>query len=388
MIPYSRQDITKEDITAVVKVLKSNLITQGSSVPEFENAVAKKVNVKYATAVNSATSALHIACLALGIGPGDYVWTSANSFVASANCALYCGARIDLVDINPIDWNMSIFDLSKKLKIAQKNKKLPKAIVSVHFTGQPVEQEKIYKLSKKYGFKIIEDASHSLGAYRKKEPVGNCKWSDITVFSFHPVKIITTGEGGIAVTKSKLLDKKLKSLRTHGIVRESNELLNKSDGPWYFEQQSLGFNYRMTDIHAALGISQLKRLDKIIKKRNSIANIYNKKLLDLNIQKVLVDTNNISSYHLYPIVIKQGKDNSRHLKVFNYLKENGINVGLHYIPIYRHPYYKRFNFNLKEFPNTEKYYKSAISLPIFYKLTNNQINKICKLLKEAMTIFE
>lgn len=387
MIPYSRQDITKEDITAVVKVLKSNLITQGSSVPKFESAIAKKVNVKYATAVNSATSALHIACLALGVGSGDYVWTSANSFVASANCALYCGARIDLVDINPVDWNMSIFDLSKKLKIAQKNKKLPKVIVSVHFTGQPVEQEKLYKLSKKYGFKIIEDASHSLGAYRKKEPVGNCKWSDITVFSFHPVKIITTGEGGIAVTKSKLLDKKLKSLRTHGIVRESNELLNKSDGPWYFEQQSLGFNYRMTDIHAALGISQLKRLDKIIKKRNSIANIYNKKLLDLDIQKVLVDTNNISSYHLYPIVIKQDKSNSRHLRVFNYLQENGINVGLHYIPIYRHPYYKRFKFNLKEFPNTEKYYKSAISLPIFYKLTNNQINKICKLLKEAMTIF-
>ena len=387
MIPYSRQDITKEDITAVVKVLKSNLITQGSSVPKFESAIAKKVNVNYATAVNSATSALHIACLALGVGSGDYVWTSANSFVASANCALYCGARIDLVDINPVDWNMSIFDLSKKLKIAQKNKKLPKVIVSVHFTGQPVEQEKLYKLSKKYGFKIIEDASHSLGAYRKKEPVGNCKWSDITVFSFHPVKIITTGEGGIAVTKSKLLDKKLKSLRTHGIVRESNELLNKSDGPWYFEQQSLGFNYRMTDIHAALGISQLKRLDKIIKKRNSIANIYNKKLLDLDIQKVLVDTNNISSYHLYPIVIKQDKGNSRHLRVFNYLQENGINVGLHYIPIYRHPYYKRFKFNLKEFPNTEKYYKSAISLPIFYKLTNNQINKICKLLKEAMTIF-
>jgi UDP-4-amino-4,6-dideoxy-N-acetyl-beta-L-altrosamine transaminase len=387
MIPYSRQDVTDADVKAVVKVLKSDFITQGKEVPRFEKKICEIVKSKYATAVNSATSALHISCLALGLKKNDYLWTSANSFVASANCGLYCGASIDLIDINLDDFNLCIKNLEKKLIIAKKNNKLPKIIVTVHFSGQPTHQEKIYKLSKKYKFKIIEDASHSLGASRKGEMVGSCKWSDITVFSFHPVKIITTGEGGVATTNSKKINDYLKSFRNHGIIRDKNRMEVKSQGPWYFEQKYLGLNYRMTDIQAALGISQLKRLDMIVKKRNAIAKNYNRKLSSLPIKMVSIQDENISSFHLYPIMIKNGKKNKKHLKIFNYLKKKGINVGLHYIPIYKHPYFKRFKFKSISYPNTQEYYSSAMSLPIFFELSNKQINYICDELKKATEKF-
>ena len=387
MIPYSRQDVTKEDIKQVVKVLGSELITQGKTVPKFEKALAKKVNVKYMTAVNSATSALHISCLALGLKKNDYLWTSANSFVASANCGIYCGAKVDLIDINNDDWNMCISKLKNKLKDAERNKKLPKIIVTVHFSGQPTFQEEIFKLSKKYKFKIIEDASHSLGASRNQEKVGSCKWSDITVFSFHPVKIVTSGEGGAAATKSSEVDYLLKSFRNHGIIRDKSKMKNKIDAPWYFEQIRLGLNYRMTDIHAALGLSQLQRLDQIIKKRNQIASIYNNEFEGSIIKPIKINSGNISSYHLYPITIIGGEKKNKHLKVFNYLRNNGIGVGLHYIPIYRHPYFKRFKFKYSEFKNTESYYSTAMSLPIFTKITDKQVLKVCKNIKKAISIF-
>lgn len=387
MIPYSRQDITNADIASVIKVLKSDMITQGLIVPKFENALAKKVDSKYMTVVNSATSALHISCLALGLKKNDFLWTSANSFVASANCGIYCGAKVDLIDINNDDWNICIQNLEKKLKKASNDNKLPKIIVTVHFSGQPTFQEKIFNLSKKYKFKIIEDASHSLGASRNNEKVGSCKWSDITIFSFHPVKIITSGEGGAISSNSLKIDNAVKSLRNHGIIRDHKMMKNKIDGPWYFEQTKLGLNYRMTDIHAALGLSQLRRLDKIIKKRNQIANLYNRELKNTSIKCIKINSGNISSYHLFPIMIPEANKGERHVKIFNYLREKEINVGLHYIPIYRHPYYDKFKFKKNDFKNTEKYYSSAMSLPIYYKLTNKNVIKICNEIKKALSIF-
>ncbi len=386
MIPYSRQQITERDIKEVEKVLRSDFITQGNIVPKFENSIINETGAKFATAVNSATSALHISCLALDLSKNDYLWTSANSFVASANCGIYCGAKIDLVDIDENDWNISICSLKKKLIVAEKKNILPKILVTVHFSGQPTFQEEIYKLSKKYKFKIIEDASHSLGASRNNEKVGSCKWSDLTVFSFHPVKIITTGEGGAITTNHSKLDSKLKSLRNHGIIREKKFFTKKPDGPWYFEQTSLGLNYRMTDIHAALGLSQIKRLKRIVGKRNSIAKKYNQIFLNYPITPVKINQGNISSYHLYPITLNLKKDIVNHAKIFEYLKKNHINVGLHYIPIYRHPYYKKFRLKMSDFKNTEKYYSAAISLPIFVQMKNSDIKYICEKLKKILSM--
>lgn len=386
MIPYSRQQVTKNDIKEVVKVLKSDYLTQGSVVPRFESAISKITNAKFTTAVNSATSALHISCLALGLRENDYLWTSANSFVASANCGVYCGAKIDLIDIDNDDWNISIKTLENKLKQAKKNNTLPKILVTVHFSGQPTFQEKIYQLSKKYKFRIIEDASHSLGASRNEVNVGSCKWSDVTVFSFHPVKIITSGEGGAITTNSEKIDTKLKSLRNHGIIRDKNLLINKKSGPWYFEQISLGLNYRMTDIHAALGLSQIKRLKSIIKCRNKIANIYNELFFNLPISPVKINEGNISSYHLYPIVLKNKNNVKNHKKIFEYLRSNKINVGLHYIPIYRHPFYKKYKFQISKFKNTEKYYSSAMSLPIFVQITEKEIDHVYYTLKKSLSV--
>ena len=361
-------------------------MTQGRVVPRFESAISKITNAKFATAVNSATSALHISCLALGLRENDYLWTSANSFVASANCGVYCGAKIDLIDINNDDWNISIKTLENKLKLAKKNNTLPKILVTVHFSGQPTFQEKIYQLSKKYKFRIIEDASHSLGASRNEVNVGSCKWSDVTVFSFHPVKIITSGEGGAITTNSEKIDAKLKSLRNHGIIRDKNLLINKKSGPWYFEQISLGLNYRMTDIHAALGLSQIKRLKSIIKCRNKIANIYNELFFDLPISPVKINEGNISSYHLYPIVLNNENNVKNHKKIFEYLRSNKINVGLHYIPIYRHPFYKKYKFQISKFKNTEKYYSSAMSIPIFVQITEKEINHVYHTLKKSLSV--
>jgi UDP-4-amino-4,6-dideoxy-N-acetyl-beta-L-altrosamine transaminase len=338
--------------------------------------VAEICGAKYATAVNSATSALHIACLALGIGKDDLVWTSPNSFVASANCAVYCGAKIDFVDIDPRTYNLSAEKLEEKLINAKKIGKLPKLVIPVHFSGQPCDMEKIFSLSQEYGFKIIEDASHAIGAKYKNEPVGNCKYSDITVFSFHPVKIITTGEGGMTLTNDKELQIKLYRLRSHGIVRDSREMTHPPDGPWYYQQIELGYNYRLTDIQAALGLSQLNRLDQFIKRRHEIANIYKNLLIDKSIVLPYQNPENYSSFHLFVIRIKTKEFKISHKQAFEQLRNSGILVNLHYIPIYRQPFYSKFGFKLSDFPETEAYYSEAISLPMYPGLTETEVKEV------------
>ena len=393
MIPYGTQEIDRKDINSVIKVLKSKLITQGPQVPKFENKICDYVSSKYAVAVNSATSALHISCLALNLKKNDILWTVPNTFVASANCGLYCGAKIDFVDIDPLSWNISIAKLEEKLKIAKKIKKLPKILVSVHFTGQPTIQEKIKNLSNKFGFLIIEDASHSLGALRNSIRVGSCKWSDITVFSFHPVKMITTGEGGMAVTNNKKIYMKLKMYREHGITRDKELISKKSGGAFFkslgrspqFEQQLLGYNYRMTDISAALGISQMGKLEKFLKKRNSLANYYIKKLKkNKNIQLQQIDKKNYSSYHIFVIRIKLDQIKNDYTYIFDKLRKNNIIVNLHYLPVHLHPYYQKLGFKAGDYPESEKYSKEALTIPLFTTITRKQqdyvieqINKYC-----------
>jgi UDP-4-amino-4,6-dideoxy-N-acetyl-beta-L-altrosamine transaminase len=386
MIPYGKQDISEEDIQAVVDVLKSNFLTQGPTVPLFEKAVADYCNVKHAIAVNSATSALHIACLSLNVGQGDIVWTSPISFVASANCAIYCGATVDFVDIDNETYNMSIKSLEEKLLVAEKNGQLPKVVIPVHLAGQSCDMVSIKKLSDKYGFKIIEDGSHAIGAKYLNEQVGNCKYSDICIFSFHPVKIITTGEGGMCVTNNDEIANSLFRLRSHGIVKNTNELLNKPDGPWYYEQIDLGFNYRMTDIQAALGLSQLKRLDEFVIKRHKIALNYNKFLIEDHIKLPYQDKDAFSSFHLYIIRINNTKNNIGHLNFFENLRNDGIIVNLHYIPIYKQPFYKKIGYDESNFPNAEKYYKEAISIPIYYSLSNEQQEKVIEKLLHMKAI--
>ena len=384
MIPYGRQNITEEDIKAVSDVLKSDFLTQGNAVPEFESSVSNYCNVKYAFAVNSATSALHIACLALDVKPNDIVWTSAISFVASANCALYCGASVDFVDIDSETYNMCTKSLNAKLEQASKLGKLPKVVIPVHLTGQPCEMSEIYKLSKKYNFKIIEDASHAIGANYKKSKIGDCKYSDIAVFSFHPVKIITTGEGGMATTNNKNIAEKLSLLRTHGITRNEDIMINKSDGPWYYEQIDLGFNYRMTDIQAALGVSQMNRLDEFIQKRHKIFERYNKYFRDLPIKTPWQNYNCFSSMHLYVIRVDSHESGLSHKALFNFLKDNKIGVNIHYIPIYRQPYYSKFGYKYSDFPESEKYYSEAISIPIYPDLDKKSQEYICDLIKSQV----
>ncbi len=365
-IPYARQDISEDDINSVVEVLHSDFLTQGQCVPEFENQVAKYVGAKFAVATNSATSALHIACLSLGLREGDYLWTSANTFVASANCGLYCGASIDFVDIDSLTWNISVEALEEKLKNSSKTNKLPKILVTVDFAGQPVEQERIKKLSDEYGFKIIEDASHAIGASRNDEKVGSGHWADITVFSFHPVKIITTGEGGMAVTNNENYAKHMRLLTSHGITRDSELLLEQSQGPWYYEQQMLGFNYRMTDIQAALGINQLHRIDSFIANRIELANRYLELLDSAPLQLPFVQKENNSAWHLFVILFEKP---SKHRMVFDYLRNSNIGVNLHYRPVYLQPYYQKMGFNHGYCPVAEDYANRAISLPIFPTLT-------------------
>lgn len=381
MIPYGRQDISDTDIKAVLEVLKSDFLTQGPVVPAFENEVARYCGTKYAFAVNSATSGLHIACLALGVGKGDIVWTSPITFVASANCALYCGADIDFVDIDPKTYNMSVKALTEKLEKAESEGKLPKVVIPIHLAGQPCEMDKIYPLSKKYGFRIIEDASHAIGGKYKNEPIGNCKYSDITIFSFHPVKIITTGEGGMCMTNSEEIAVKLGRLRSHGIVRHASEMTHVPDGPWYYQQIDLGFNYRMTDIQAALGLSQMSRLDEFVTKRHKIAVRYNKLLAN---SVVIVPSQHPDSYsgmHLYIIRLKKDS-HLNHLLFFEKLRTAGILVNLHYIPVYTQPYYQQFGFKSEDFPESEKYYATAISLPMFVTLTEKEQDLIVDTIKK------
>jgi UDP-4-amino-4,6-dideoxy-N-acetyl-beta-L-altrosamine transaminase len=376
MIPYGRQDISEQDIQAVVDVLRSEFLTQGPVVPAFEKAVSDYCSVNYAIAVNSATSALHIACLALGVGKGDIVWTSPITFVASSNCALYCGANVDFVDTDPKTYNMSVDVLKNKLEDAEINGKLPKVVIPVHLSGQPCEMEKIKALSIKYGFRIIEDASHAIGGKYKGKPIGNCKYSDITVFSFHPVKIITTGEGGMCVTNDQELANSLSRLRSHGIVRHPAEMTHAPDGPWYYQQTGLGYNYRMTDIQAALGLSQMKRLDEFVSTRHKIAQRYNDTLKEDWIQLPWQHPDSYSGLHLYIIRIKRKDKEVSHLQLFERLRNAGILVNLHYIPVYRQPYYQNMGYQKQDFPEAESYYAEAISIPMYVTLTEDQQSEV------------
>ncbi|MBT7623113.1 MAG: UDP-4-amino-4,6-dideoxy-N-acetyl-beta-L-altrosamine transaminase, partial [Flavobacteriaceae bacterium] len=374
VIPYGRQNISDEDIKSVVDVLKSDYLTQGPEILNFEKAIANYTNSKFGVAVNSATSALHISCMALGLSKDDILWTSPITFVASANCALYCGAKVDFVDIDSKTYNMSIKALSEKLEIAKKENKLPKIVIPVHLSGQSCEMHEIHELSKQYGFKIIEDASHTIGGKYKNEPVGNCKYSDITVFSFHPVKIITSGEGGMCTTNSPELANLLCRFRSHGITRHENEMTKKSDGPWYYQQLDLGYNYRMTDVQAALGLSQLKRLDDFIIKRHQIVKKYNLAFEAKPIITPFQDSNNYSSFHLYIIRIKNAGMGLTRLDLFKKLREAGILVNIHYIPIYKQPFYQKIGYDCTEnilFIKEDKIETNPNFTNITTKSTNN-----------------
>lgn len=372
MIPYGRQDITQADIDAVVGVLQSDFLTQGPQVPLFEKKVAEHVGAQYALAVNSATSALHIACLALGLGPGDWLWTSPVTFVASANCGLYCGAQVDFVDIDPRTYNLCPLALEKKLIEAAKTGKLPKVVVPVHLCGQPCDMAAIYALSQRYGFKIIEDASHAIGGKYKGEFIGNGRYSDITVFSFHPVKIITTAEGGMALTNDAELAHKMALLRSHGITRDPAQMTHVPDGPWYYQQIDLGFNYRMTELQAALGISQMDRLDQYVARRHELAERYDTLLADLPITRPWQHPDSYSGLHLYVIRLKLDQIGKTHREVFDALRELGIGVNLHYIPVHIQPHYQRMGFKAGDYPQAEHYYAEAISLPLYATFTERQ----------------
>lgn len=383
MIPYGKQEITQQDIDSVVNVLKSDFLTQGPQVPLFESKISDKVGVKHALAVNSATSALHIACLALGLKAGDILWTVPNTFVASANCALYCGARVDFVDINPHSYNICVDALEEKLKNARATGNLPKILVAVHLCGQSCDMEAINKLSVIYGFNVIEDASHAIGGKYKGENIGNCKYSDITVFSFHPVKIITTAEGGMALTNDDRLASMMNLLRSHGITRDENLMVGDSHGPWYYEQLELGFNYRMTELQAALGVSQLSRLDDFVAKRHDLAGQYNNSLADLPVILPWQDPDSYSSYHLYVIRIKTGETRKSHREIFECLRDQGIGVNLHYIPVYLHPYYRQMGYTQGYCIEAERYYSDAISIPLYPNLTKDNQLLVVNALRRA-----
>lgn len=385
MIKYGKQDISKQDIEAVCEVLKSEFLTQGPAVPLFEDAVKSYCNVSHAVATNSATSALHIALMALGVGKNDLVWTSPNSFVASANCALYCGAEIDFVDIDPVTYNLCVDALSKKLEQARAKDKLPKVLVPVHFSGMPCKMEEIYDLSIEYGFRVVEDASHAIGASYPSGRVGNCKYSDITIFSFHPVKIITTAEGGIALTNNDSLYDKMALLRSHGITREHQKLSVADPAPWYYEQLTLGYNYRMTDIQAALGTSQMQRLDDFINARARIAKIYSEELSALPLILPKDCEGYVSSWHLYVArTISEGDFSVNHREVFEKLRQKRIGVNLHYIPIHTQPYYQEIGFRWGDFPNAEKYSAEALSIPIYPSLTDEEIKEVVDAFHEVL----
>ena len=384
MIPYGRQNITQEDIDAVMEVLRSDFLTQGPTTPRFENSILSRTGASHAIAVNSATSALHIACMALQLSPGDRMWTVPNTFVASANCGRYCGADVDFVDIDPNTWNICIHKLGEKLALAKKNQRLPKVVVPVHFAGQPTEQEALHGLAKEFNFRIIEDASHSIGASRNGEPVGSCRWSDITIFSFHPVKVITTCEGGMLLTNDRELAVRMMMLRSHGITRDQNYFVQPSAPPWHYEQQMLGYNYRLTDLQAALGISQLRRLDEFVAKRNQLARRYDVELGELQLQLPFIQQGNYSAFHLYVVRLKKGTSKKAHRTVFEELRSRGIGVNVHYMPIHLQPYYRRLGFKLGQFPESEAHGDQAITLPLYPGLTHEQQDMVVSALKEVL----
>jgi len=384
MIPYGRQDIRQEDIDAVVEVLQSDLITQGPIVPQFEKSLADLVGAGYGVAVNSGTSALHVACRAIGLKHGDRLWTSPITFVASANCGLYCDAMVDFVDIDPHTYNISPAALEEKLHEAEMNHCLPSVVVPVHLCGQSCEMKEIHGLAEEYDFKVIEDASHAVGGRYKGEPVGNCRYSDITVFSFHPVKIITTAEGGMAMTNDNGLAERMALLRSHGITRDPAYMTHESDGPWYYQQIDLGYNYRMTDLQAALGISQLKRLDEYVTRRHDIAQRYNRLFAELPVSIPNQHPDCYSSWHLYVIRLLLDEMTTTHRSVFESLREQGIGVNLHYIPVHTQPWYQRMGFKTGDFPEAERYYTEAISLPIYPTMIDEQQEQVVAAVHQAV----
>jgi UDP-4-amino-4,6-dideoxy-N-acetyl-beta-L-altrosamine transaminase len=384
MIPYGRQDITQADIDAVVAVLQSDFLTQGPMVPRFELGVAQHVGAEHALAVNSATSALHIACLALGLGPGDRLWTTPITFVASANCGLYCGAQVDFVDIDPRTYNLCPQALAHKLEQAEREGRLPKVVVPVHLCGQPCDMQAIHALAQRYGFKVIEDASHAIGGKYQGEFIGNCRYSDITVFSFHPVKIITTAEGGMALTNDPQLANKMALLRSHGITRDPALMTKEADGPWYYQQIDLGFNYRMTELQAALGISQMERLDQYVARRHQLAERYDELLSELPVTTPWQHADSYSGVHLYVIRLQLDKIGRSHRQVFESLREQGIGVNLHYIPVHTQPYYLDMGFQAGDFPQAEKYYSEAISLPMYPLMKDQDIRHVVSSISKAV----
>jgi UDP-4-amino-4,6-dideoxy-N-acetyl-beta-L-altrosamine transaminase len=386
MIPYGRQDISQADIDAVVEVFRSDLLTQGPMVPRFEEVVAQYCSAQHGVAVNSATSALHIACLALDLGPGDWLWTSPNTFVASANCALYCGAQVDFVDIDPRSYNMSVERLKEKLIHAEKEGRLPKIVMPVHFGGQPCDMQAIHALSRQYGFKIIEDASHAIGASYKNIKVGSCTHSHITVFSFHPVKIITTGEGGMAVTNAPALANRMRRLRSHGTTTDKALMRPRPENEiWNYQQIELGFNYRMTDVQAALGISQMTRLNEFFQRRHEIATRYDGALKALPIITPGQAPETYSSYHLYPIRIRQEECNKTQLQVYDALWQNRVAANLHYIPVHRQPFYENKGFKAGDFPEAESFHREVISIPMYPTLSQQQQDSVVQILRDTLS---
>lgn len=384
MIPYGRQDIQQADIDAVVEVLQSDFLTQGPIVPRFEQAVATKVGARHALTVNSATSALHIACLALGLGEGDWLWTTPITFVASANCGLYCGAQVDFVDIDPRTYNLCPEALAAKLERAEAQGRLPKVVVAVHLCGQPCDMQAIHALGKRYGFRVIEDASHAIGGKYQDEYIGNGRYSDITVFSFHPVKIITTAEGGMALTNDDQLAQRMDLLRSHGVTRDPALMTHKADGPWYYQQIDLGYNYRMTELQAALGLTQLERLDDYVARRNALAERYDNALAELPVTTPWQHPDSYSGRHLYVIRLQNDDIIPTHGQVFQRLREQGIGVNLHYIPVHTQPYYRKLSFKPGEFPAAEAYYAEAISLPLYPTMTSTQQHEVVEVLQRAL----
>lgn len=383
-IPYGRQNINQQDINAVIDILRSDWITQGPAIERFERTVAEYCGAKYAVAVSSATAALHIACLAARLGKGDILWTSPNTFVASANCGLYCDARVDFVDIDPNTFNLSIDELERKLILAQQQGCLPKVVVPVHFAGQSCQMDRIAALSERYGFRVIEDASHAIGGRYQSKPIGLCQFSDMAVFSFHPVKIITTGEGGMVLTNQTDLYEKLIRLRTHGITRNPDLMQGESHGPWYYQQVELGFNYRITDIQAALGMSQLQRLNEFVEQRRFLAKRYNQLLDDLPLTLPWQHPDTESSWHLYVIRLKLDQINKTHRQVFEALRQARIGVNLHYIPVHTQPYYQQLGFKWGDYPQAESYYQQAISIPLYYGLTQEDQDRVVTSLQKIL----
>lgn len=383
-VPYGRQTITEEDIAAVEEVLRGPMLTQGPAVPAFEKGIARETGAKEAVVVNSATSALHIACMAMGLRNGDRLWTSPITFVASANCGRYCGAEIDFVDIDLETGHMCAEELEKKLNKASKENRLPKIIVPVHLAGTSCKMEEIWNIAQNYGIKIIEDASHAIGAYYKGKPVGNCEYSDIAVFSFHPVKIITSGEGGAACTNNEELVNRMRKLRSHGITKDKAEFETISAGPWAYEQQMLGFNYRMTDIQAALGLSQLKRLHEVVRKRNEIWDEYKQQLKSIPVKLLKIEENCRSALHL-AVIRLENKNPNEHKRIFEELRKENLGVQLHYTPVHLQPYYRRMGFKPGDFPNAEKYGETAISIPMYPDLKKEEIQRVAETLEKILS---